>query len=162
VKDSARLALERLPKVAIRRALLVPGWGQITNHKIWKLPLVYGGYVTLGLIYNFEQQNYRQTLHEVQYRLLNDRKPRDPKLAPYSFEALVGAKDYYRRNRDLCILGFLAWHSFQAIEAYVDAKMRRYDVSPDLSFRIEPALQGGGGNLAMAPVPSIKLTLVFK
>jgi hypothetical protein len=37
------------PRVAVWLSLLVPGGGQIYNRKLWKLPIVYGGYV--GCIY---------------------------------------------------------------------------------------------------------------
>lgn len=164
-KDSARIALEKLPGESLRRSLLIPGWGQVHNKRVWKVPIVYAGYVTLGIVYNFNQQNYRQTLHEVQFRQLNNGTKSDPTPLIFNatFEQLVNAKDFYRRNRDLTILGFLAMHAFQSIEAYVDAKMRRYDVTPDLSLHVGPTVQGSPVSLAMTnPVPSISIALVFK
>lgn len=30
------------PNSVLRKSLLIPGWGQITNKQIWKVPIVYG------------------------------------------------------------------------------------------------------------------------
>src|ERR1700749_554723 len=49
-------------KETIRSAIL-PGWGQIYNHKYWKAPIVWGGLVTIGLIFNYNLQQYKLYRH---------------------------------------------------------------------------------------------------
>ncbi|MXV50761.1 hypothetical protein GS399_07230 [Pedobacter sp. HMF7647] len=170
VKDSARLALEAMPRRATLRSLVVPGWGQITNRRYWKLPIVYAGYVGLGLAINFNQKYYKEILTEVQNRTNypsnedengNPYYTPNPKYAPYSTQSLTDAKDFYRRNRDLSILGLVAFHAIQTIDAYVDAKFFRYDISDELSLKVSPSIQQAApSSFAFnVPVPSLKLTL---
>lgn len=159
VKDSARLAIEKMPRKAAIRSAILPGLGQLYNRRWWKVPLVYGGFVAIGLIYEFNQRYYHEFLGEAQYRFEN-RKPKDPRYAPYSDEGIIAAKDYYRRNRDLSILGGIAFHAVQIIDAYVDAKFFRYDIGDELSLRIQPSVIRTQPFIhAYTPVAGIKLKL---
>ncbi|WP_028297266.1 DUF5683 domain-containing protein [Olivibacter sitiensis] len=141
-KDSARLALEALPGRAARRSLMIPGWGQITNKK-WaavKVPVIYAGFATLGYYIWFNNKYYQETLAEVQHRLANQDVPLNPDYEFVRTDQLIPYKDYWRRNRDLLILITAGFYAVQAIEAYVSAYFFRYDISPDLSFKISPGL----------------------
>jgi hypothetical protein len=53
---------------------------------------------------------------------------------------LKSKKDYYRRNRDLCVVGMLAVYGLAMIDAYVDAQLYTFDISPDVSMRLSPAV----------------------
>ncbi|MXV17004.1 DUF5683 domain-containing protein [Hufsiella ginkgonis] len=177
VKDSARLAIEKMPSTALKRSLMIPGWGQLYNIQIRKgkkqpfryikIPAIYGGYVALGLIYNYDQYWYRKTLHELQYRLANSDQKRDPDLFVITQRSsLISVKDNFRRDRDLCILGFLFFHTIQSIEAYTDAKLFRYDIGDNLSMKIAPSVIQNGpptqGFSLNTPAPAMKLSLSFK
>jgi hypothetical protein len=171
VKDSARLALEALPRKAALSSALVPGLGQIKNKRWWKVPLVYGGFVGVGLVFEFNNRYYRDVLKEVQYRTLRRNAEPDQREGykysivdehgeyRYSTEGLTSAKDFYRRNRDLSVLAGLAFHAFQIIDAYVDAKFFRYDIGEDLSLQITPSTQTVSGSYSYMPVPALKLKL---
>ncbi len=158
VKDSARLALEKMPRKAMIRSIIFPGLGQLYNKRWWKLPLVYGGFFSIWLVYDFNQRYYKEYLSEVQYRTLHNQEA-TPKYAAYRYEAIVNAKDYYRRNRDLSILGGVAFYAIQVIDAYVDAKLFRYDISDELSLKVIPSFQTQSIYNAYAPVPSLKIRL---
>ena len=147
------------PKKAILRSAIIPGWGQIRNKKWWKVPLVYGGYVGVGLYYEFNQRYYKEFLAESQAR-----KAGTTKYPKYEFaldEQIYNAKDFYRRNRDLAIIAFFAFHSIQVIDAYVDAKLATFDVSDNLSIKLKPSIYtpmyAGAG--LQAPVPMLKLNI---
>jgi len=170
VKDSARLALERLSKVATRRSMIVPGWGQLTNHRWWKVPILYGGFVSLALAIDFNQKNYKKLLNELQHNYkftnkidtLNITTPWiDPVFANYDRDRVIDAKDFYHRNRDFCILLTGALYVVNIIDAYVDATFFRFDVSNDLSLRVAPSYQPGYSFSSLSGTPSIKLTLSF-
>lgn len=49
-------------------------------------------------------------------------------------------KDFYRRNRDLCIIGMFGVYALAMIDAYVDAQLYTFDISPDVSMKISPAV----------------------
>ena len=159
VKDSARLAIERMPRQAAWRSAILPGLGQIHNKQWWKVPLVYGGFVAVGLAYDFNQRYYREFLGEVQYRSEHNGEAKNPIYAGYSFEGMVRVKDAYRRNRDLSILGFAAWHAVNIIDAYIVAKFFRYDMDEDLSIRIEPSIQKTSSYSSQAYMIKINLAL---
>jgi hypothetical protein len=158
-KDSARLAIEKMPRTAVWRSALVPGLGQIYNKRWWKVPFIYAGFVGVGLALDFNQRYYKEFLGEVQYRSAHDGAPLNPLYAGYSFEGMVQVKDAYRRNRDLSILGFVAVHAINMIDAYVDAKFFRYDISKDLSFKFEPSFQKPNAYASQAFSIKIKLAL---
>jgi len=141
VKDSARLALEAMPRIAARRSAILPGLGQIYNKRWWKVPLVYGGFVGIGLVYEFNQRNYKIFLKEAQFRQENPGKTQNPLYAPYTTEGIINIKDAYRRNRDLSILGGLGFYTINIIDAYIDAKFFRFDLSDDLSVQLKPSVQ---------------------
>lgn len=142
-KDSARLAIEAQTRKAWTRSAIIPGWGQYTNGGLWwiKVPVIYGGYVTAGLVFEFNHRYYREILSEVQYRIANNDAFDNPLYQNYNTQSLINAKDFYRRNRDLTVLITLGWHALNAIEAYVDSMLKnRWSISEDLSFNISPAL----------------------
>ena len=46
----------------------------------------------------------------------------------------------YRRYRDLSIIIGVALYAISIVEAYVDAQLSDFDISPDLSVRVSPIL----------------------
>ena len=166
VKDSARLAIEKMPRQAARRSAMLPGLGQIKNKRWWKLPIIYGGFVGVGFAVDFNQHFYKKFLTELQARDYNLRnkdkppKPLDPELTGYRDNTgLIQGKDYYRRNRDLSVLGGVALYAVNIIDAYVDAKFFRFDISDELGFKIKPAIIPSVSHAYVSPVPAIKLQI---
>lgn len=166
-KDSTRLALEALTKKAARRSAILPGWGQLFNGG-WgyvKAPIVWAGFGGLGYSFVFAQNNYQETLKEVQFRLANqglNQNPKYPMTVPTDW--LINAKDFYRRNRDLTILITVGWYALNVIDAYIDAKFKRYDMSDDLTFNIRPTLLQAPGayTYRSTPVVGLKATFALK
>jgi len=148
-KDSARLAIEELSRKAWKRSLMVPGWGQITNGGWWwlKVPVIYGGFVSAALVFEFNNRYYREILSEVQYRVENNHaQPPNTKYPAFPAESwatdrLINAKDYYRRNRDLTVLVTMGWWGIQVVEAYVTSILKyRWDIGDDLGINVAPTL----------------------
>ena len=141
---------------------LVPGLGQIYNRAYWKLPIVYGGF--MGCIYAVTWNNRNYKDYSTAYLdLMNDVKdhPNDPKAWSSSWvdiakkngrdpaefitntrlqDNIKSRKDYFRRYRDLSIIITAGVYALCMIDAYVDAQLFDFDISPDLSMRIEPAV----------------------
>lgn len=161
-KDSTRIALENLTRTAVRKSAILPGWGQLQNGRWWKVPIVIGGFAGVVYSYDFARTHYRKFLKEAQYRTVNP-GPNEflyPEYAGYSTEGIIQAKDFYRRNRDLSILAGLGLYALQLIDAYVDAKFFRYDISDDFSFNLGPSIESNPWSLANnTPSFGIKLAL---
>lgn len=158
-KDSARLALEALPRIASRRSAILPGWGQVTNGRWWKVPAVYGGFVGVGLVFEFNNRYYKKFLDELQYRDANNGEKLDPDLLKGDTPALIQYKDYYRRNRDLSVLIGVGWYAVNIIDAYIDAKFFRFDISDKLGFSIKPSLVPPHSFAFNSPAPAIKIQI---
>lgn len=138
------------PRLAVWFSLLFPGGGQIYNRKFWKLPIVYGGYV--GCIYalTWNQSTYMD--YQNAYVDIMDDDPNTKSyedFLPPHYEIDTSMEDWlkgvfkqrknkYRRYRDLSIFAFAGMYAIAAIDAYVDAELSHFDISPDLSFRVEP------------------------
>lgn len=158
-KDGARLRLESLPKKAAWSSAILPGLGQVQNKRWWKLPLIYGGFTSFVIAYRNNDDQYHVFLNEIQYRLANNGNPGNPDFAGYSFEGLVRIKDNFRRNRELSIIGGVVLYAVNIIDAYVDAKFFRFDISEKLTLQIRPSLQNQWAHSAMRPQPALSLKL---
>jgi hypothetical protein len=164
-KDSTYLQNTR--KAALRSAIL-PGWGQARNHQWWKVPLVYGSFVGIGLVYEFNNRYYKRYLTESQFRKANPNTNPEvvfkyPENQGLSNEQIYGAKDFYRRYRDLSLYGTIGLYGFQILDAYVSAKLATFDVGDDLSFRIKPSIYipSYASTGYVAPIPMLTLKLNF-
>lgn len=161
-KDSTRLALEAMPRIAVRRSAIIPGWGQLTNKRWWKVPVIYGGIAGLVYSYDVAVTGYKEFLEEAQYRAVNNDIPLNEKYEKVNTEKIIQAKDFYRRNRDLTILLSVGLYALNLIDAYVDAKMFRYNMDDDLSFRIQPLIeQPMGAFVNRAPVFGLKMAVTI-
>ncbi len=152
------------PHKAVLKSLIVPGLGQIYNHQYWKLPIVYGGFVALGGFYYVAQTNYKEYLRVAQLQNVGN------------FEALRGTiydgsnpatiivfKDYYHRNRDLTIIGTVAFWGIQAIDAYIAAKFQHsYTMDNDLGFKVSPTLINSPTFAYGGFTPGLKVTFRIK
>ncbi|UKJ06991.1 DUF5683 domain-containing protein [Solitalea lacus] len=151
------------PNTALFRAAVVPGLGQIYNKRYWKLPLVYGGFVALGYAINFNQDYYNEFLNEYIARTDNDPNTiGNPDYSGASDEQIVSVKNFYKRNRDICIIGTVALYAAQIIDAYVDAELSNFDVSDDLSLKISPTINQSlafNNKLTFTPGISFRFTL---
>ena len=139
-----------------KRALwlsMVPGLGQIYNRKYWKLPIVYGGF--MGCMYAVTWNNRQYTDYKEAY-LQFKTDPDNPNPLWHNFVApgtnpetvnlgtverlLKTNKDNFRRYRDLSIIVTALVYLLSILDAYVDAQLYDFDISPDLGMRIEPAM----------------------
>jgi hypothetical protein len=140
------------PMRAMWLSALCPGLGQIYNRRYWKLPIVIGAFV--GLSYGTSWNNRMLNDYSKAYRDITDNDPNTrsymdfypPTVQESSLDknwltsTLKNRKDYYRRYRDICIISIAAVYVLNVIDAYVDASMMHFDVSPDLSMRWGPTV----------------------
>jgi hypothetical protein len=144
--DTAKPVPAFSPRKATIRSAIIPGWGQMYNKKYWKVPLVWGALGTTAAIYFYNVDTYR-SLRDA-YRLLMDGDPIndidiDPRFKNLSPEAIRSYRNSFRQNMDYSVLFFLLFWGLNVVDATVDAHLRTFDVSDNLSIRIAPASTPG-------------------
>ena len=155
---------EHSPRIAAIRSAIFPGLGQIYNKKYWKLPIVWGamGVATGVFVFNFG--NYKDTrfAYKVKYNMrvfktdsaLYSKVRAD--LKPLSEESLRFYRNQFRRDIDYSAIFFLVMWGLNIVDATVDAHLKSFDVSPDLSLKIKP------GYSDLAKTNGLSLILQFK
>lgn len=144
---------------------LVPGLGQIYNRKYWKLPIVYGAFMGCLYAITWNNRNYGD-YSDAYFNVMADYKkvtaaqeegqkyegPWSPTWTIFVPEGqeqsyvsntqfqenLKHKKDYFRRYRDLSIIITVGVYALSLVDAYVDAQLFDFDISPDLSMHWTP------------------------
>lgn len=159
------------PKRALWMSALCPGLGQIYNRRYWKLPIVVGAFV--GLSYGASWNNRMYKDYSKGYRDVMDDDPDTrsymdffpPTVQESSLDkawlqkVMKNKRDYYRRYREICVIAMVGVYLINIVDAYVDASLAHFDISPDLTLDVVPtALDSGvtGGRL-----PSLGLQCAF-
>ena len=145
---------------AVWLGAIVPGAGQIYNGSYWKLPVVYGAFMGCGYAistmqgrYSGYKSAYLELYNDIQAGTVSE----DPSksyiaIIPdgYDLSRVGGASTWsntlknrqsiYRRYRDYSVLALIAVYALSLVDAYVDAQLFDYDISPNLSLNIEPQI----------------------
>lgn len=149
-------------KRAMWLAIVLPGAGQIYNRKYWKLPFVYGGFVGCAYAMRWNNQMFRD-YSQAYMDIMDD----DPNTQSYNQFLHLGAKidssnidryqrlfknrkDKFRRWRDLSFFCLVGVYAISIIDAYVDASLSEFDISKDLSLRVEPTIINRSNNVLQA------------
>ncbi len=149
------------PKRASTLSAIFPGLGQIYNRKYWKLPIVYGA--VGGTVYSFLWNQNEFVKARDAYRIRINGTPEqqaniDPFYIPFSNDQIRANRDFYRSNRDLSVVLFLAVYLLNILDATVDAHLFYFNVNDDLDALVKPNVQMAG----FAPSPGLCLTLKIK
>lgn len=167
--DSVRRAFS--PKKATLRSAILPGWGQIyVRHdmkksfvgKYWKLPIIYGalGITTGVFLYNRKGYQELRYAYAAKYKVTQPNPtPADsaallliaPRWQPYQAGDLRNFRDEFRQNIDYSVLVFLIFWGLNVVDATVDAHLKPFDVSTDLSLRFKfgPSQMAGTTGLSL-------------
>lgn len=144
------------PTRAVWFSALFPGLGQVYNRRYWKLPIIVGGYLGLGYATSWNNQMLRD--YSRAYADLLDNDPSSKSymdfFAPNVDESSIdknwltslmrSRKNFFRRNRDLCIISMVGVYLLAMVDAYVDASLSHFDITPKLSMDVVPALMQDG------------------
>lgn len=140
------------PTRAVWLSALCPGLGQIYNRRYWKLPIIVAGFMGLGYGTSWNNTQFKDYSNGYMDLMSGDpdRKSYMNFFPPNTDESslnkewlqsvLKNRKNYYRRNRDLCIICMVAVYLVAIVDAYVDAQLAHFDISPDLSMDISPGV----------------------
>jgi hypothetical protein len=131
------------PRIAIVRSAVLPGWGQITNKKYWKLPIVYGALGTTGYIFFRNINQYKEA--NAAFKNANDGNSANDFLIPEPYysvrsqpERIRNFRNQVRQNVDYTVLFFIVFWGLNVVDAAVDAHLKTFDVSDKLSLEWKP------------------------
>lgn len=152
------------PKSVMFKSMMIPGWGQIVNEQIWKVPIVYGLFAGVG-VYTFYLHDQYKDYRTAYYNAVRSDGENDFRfgqtpdyLVGINQSELQSNRNSLRNRRDFMYVVMGLAYGLNALDAYVYAHMRSFDVSDDLSARttIQPTLMAEGK-------PGLKISLsLFK
>ena len=146
------------PRKAIIRSAVIPGWGQVTNKKIWKVPVVYAAIGIPAYLFFRNLKQYKDS--KSAYILATDNDPTNDFLIEEPYYSVKDQPDrirtfrnQVRQNVDYSALFFLVFWALNVADAAVDAHLKTFDVSDDLSLQIKagysPVAKTNGISLVM-------------
>lgn len=141
--DSIAEQKKHSPKRATIYSAVLPGLGQAYNKKYWKIPIVYAGIGTIFYFAYTNGSNYSDYREAYDYKsgIATDVSDDIKSIANrYSEGNLITIRDYYRRNTELSWIIMAAWYGLNIIDACVDAHFFEYDISDDLTLKVEPVI----------------------
>lgn len=157
------ILLHHSPRKAAIRSAILPGWGQAYNKRYWKIPIVYAALGTSAYVFVDNVSWYRKLRFAYKvavekdvanYDKVDRRLSRFVETNNTSF--LQYQRNEYRRNVDYSVLAFVLLWGLNVVDATVDAHLKSFDVSPDLSLHFKP------GYSDMANTNGISLVLAIK
>lgn len=155
------------PKLATRRSLILPGWGQAYNKEYWKIPIVYGALSIPTITFIYNNNIYKESKQAYEYRFAAAQKTAthqdtvnvqslDIKYQKADINAIQTLRNAARRDRDYSILWFIVVWGLNVADATVFAHLKDFDVSDNLSLNIHPQFN------AATKTPAINFTFNLK
>lgn len=135
-KKAVRKAIYGNARKATIMSAVLPGLGQIYNRKYWKAPIIYAALGGLGYwgINNHKQYKF----YSDNLKSLYDDDPNTTNETPYTSDQLITQKNYYKKYRDIALMTSALVYVINIIDANVDAHLKTFDVSDDLSLQFKP------------------------
>ena len=129
------------PRIAMYRSAILPGWGQAYNKKYWKIPIIYAALGTTTYLFFYNLNTYKSLKQSYIYK--TDTIPGNDALIPPEFQNLNANslriyRNEYRKNVDYSVLFFFIFWGLNVVDATVDAHLKAFDVSDNLSLQINP------------------------
>ncbi|MEI6174250.1 MAG: DUF5683 domain-containing protein [Bacteroidota bacterium] len=152
---------EHSPTKATIMSACLPGLGQGYNKKFWKIPVIYAGF---GLMSYFiytntdEYLNFKCAYIEASngntngnYSYLVNKYPNK--------DDLLSAREYYRRNLEISILITVLWYAVNILDATVDAHLYTFNITDNLTMKVEPSLLPTG--ISYKPAAGLRISVKF-
>ncbi|MEP6594493.1 MAG: DUF5683 domain-containing protein [Ginsengibacter sp.] len=135
------LVKKHSPKIASFRSAILPGWGQAYNKKYWKIPIIYGALGTTAAVFAYNLKTYKQLRQA--YIYLSDTIPSNdalinPDFVNLSPESIRSYRGTFRQNVDYSVLFFIFFWGLNIVDATVDAHLKSFDVSNDITLKVKP------------------------
>lgn len=132
---TSQIAKEAYDPLAPSRAAfysaIIPGLGQAYNKKYWKIPIIYGGIGASIYFYSTNREDYNRFRDAFKRRLAGFD---DDEFQGISDETLIRGQRNSKRNMDVSIAVAVGFYLLNIVDANVDAHLRQYNISDDLSL----------------------------
>jgi hypothetical protein len=135
-KHALNKAIYSSARKASIMSVCLPGLGQAYNKKYWKIPVIYAALGGLGYWGITNQTQYK--FYSNNLRLENDGDPATLNTSGFNSDQLITQKRYYKKYRDMAIIAGVFVYLINIIDANVDAHLKTFDVSDDLSLQVNP------------------------
>ena len=147
------------PKVATFRSAVLPGWGQAYNKKYWKIPIIYGALGTTAFVFSYNLKTYKLLKQAIIYRsdtIASNDALVDKQFINLSTESIRSYRNSFRQSVDYSVLFFLLFWGLNVVDATVDAHLKSFDVSDDISLKIKPGYNPNSNTGALSMVFTFK------
>ena len=148
------------PRIATYRSAILPGWGQVTNKKYWKVPIVYAALGITTYIFFDNIKTYNDARRA--YANAIDGDQTNNYLVPQPYFTIIDQperiktfRNQVRQNIDYTVLFFIIFWGLNVVDATVDAHLKTFDVSDDLSLQVKPGYSQLAGTSGISLVLNI-------
>lgn len=140
----------RAPSRALRRSLILPGWGQVTNGQPAKAPVVVAALAGAAGLLVYQQRRYTLYRRSALYAGCIESPDRDvcadvsgamdewEATGSPTFAQAATVRNQTRGRRDLSGLAVAVVYALQALDAYVAAQLVGFDVGEDVAVQAVP------------------------
>ncbi len=166
IADSTLMKIHSSKKAALLSAI-IPGGGQVYNKKYWKIPLIYAAGIGLAYVFSINYREYNKYRDSYITRISVEKD--SSYVGPDYFKnisnsGLQSESERTQKNYELAAVGIVLVYALQIVDATVDAHLKTFDVSDDLSLGIRPTVIGNPYSMArgIAPTLGFRVNLKFK
>src|SRR5690606_20047896 len=137
-----RIPFQPLPKKAGLYSAILPGAGQVYNRQYWKVPIVYAGLGAAGYFFFDNLKQYQRYRRAYILRLYT---PPVVEEEQYTVDDLRSLQNGFRQYLDITVLLAAVGYAAQILDAVAAAHLKNFDMSPDISLRMQPVVYPQGG-----------------
>src|SRR5450755_3332117 len=144
--DSLQEAQRKRYRRATIYSAILPGAGQVYNKKYWKVPIVYAALGIPAYFFFYNKSWYNKCRYALTVTI-NGSPPDSvaavaPALQPFvttnDQNGIITYRDSFRKDQDYSVLFFLLFYALNIVDATVDAHLKDFNVTSDLSFQLKP------------------------
>jgi hypothetical protein len=113
--------------------MVLPGFGQIYNQSYWKAPVVWGLEYYFYSVYRHQDKLYKESKAAYDTTITS--------AVPEGSANARNIRDFYRNQRNLFGWYMVITYVLNVVDAYVDAALFNFEVSPNLQGTNEMRLR---------------------
>lgn len=135
-KDSITTYLDKRPRTAFFLGLALPGGGQAFNKRWWKIPLAYGLYGFAYYRIDATRKLYKTWDGHFDLAVSTGDKVQVAPGVWWDARPIKVYRDRFRDDKDRAVFLMIGVHFIVALEAFVDAHLKDFNIDDDLSFKL--------------------------